>query len=106
MIVNAFQIDDALRLAPLDPEMVAEVCQETDARVWLDLQVAASEPAALEAWLDGLGVRDLPRRLCLEARDRSGFYPLKEEMFLVMPGLADTQGDCTRSYFPTRTSVR
>jgi magnesium transporter len=91
VIVNALQIDDTLRLAPLDPEMVAEACQETGARVWLDLQVAASEAAELEAWLDRLGVRDLSRRLCLEARDRPGFYPLKEEMFLVMPGLADTE---------------
>jgi Mg2+ and Co2+ transporter CorA len=87
MIINSFQIDDELQLTPLAPERAAQVVQNKDARVWIDVQTA--EPAEIEAWLDTLGIIGLPRRLCLEASDRSGFYPLKKEIFLVIPVLAN-----------------
>ena len=90
MMVNSFEISEALQLIPLAPEKVAEAHQKTDARIWLDLQI--SEPGELEEWLDKLRVEDLSRRLCLEAGDRSGFYPLKREIFLVIPVLAKTEG--------------
>jgi magnesium transporter len=64
-----------------------EACQREDARVWLDLQDL--ERGELEAWLDKLGFTGLTRRLCLEARDRPGFYPLKKEIFFVIPAMAD-----------------
>jgi magnesium transporter len=89
MIVKSYQINDALQLTPIDAEEVAETSQMTDARIWLDLH--AFEPSELEAWLDKLGVKDLSRRLCIEARDRPGFYPLKKEIFLVIPVLAGTE---------------
>jgi magnesium transporter len=89
MIVNSFHINDALQLTPLAPEQAAEMSQKADARIWLDVQDFG--PAELEEWLDTLGVNDLARRLCLEARDRSGFYPLKKEIFLVIPVLTDTE---------------
>ena len=40
--------------------------------------------------LGRLDVRGLIRRLCVEAGDRSGIYPLKREMLLVVPVLAQT----------------
>ena len=86
MIVNSFQIDDALRLKPVAPERVSETWQTTDARIWLDLQF--EDPGELDKWLDRLEVKGLARRLCLEAGDRPGFYPLKNELFLVIPVLA------------------
>ena len=86
MIARCRQIDDMLQLTSLDPEKAAEACQRTDARIWLDLE--ACEPSELEAWLDKLGVRDFSRKLCLEALDRSGFYPFKNEIFLVIRILA------------------
>ena len=89
MIVNSFEINDALQLTPLAPEQAAEASQKADARIWLDVQ--DFEPAELETLLDTLGIGDLSRQLCLEARNRSGFYPLKKEIFLVIPVLADTQ---------------
>ena len=89
MIVNSFQINDALQLTPFAPEKAAEAYQRTDARIWLDLQ--AFEPGELEEWLDKLGITGLSRQLCLEARDRSGFYPLKKEIFLVIPVLVGTK---------------
>jgi magnesium transporter len=89
MIVNSVQINATLQLTPLAAEQAAEASQTTDARIWFDMQNV--ESAELEVWLDTLGVRDLARRLCLEARDRAGFYPLKREIFLVIPVLANTE---------------
>jgi magnesium transporter len=88
MIVNSVQIDEAMQMTPVAPERAAEACQAADARVWIDLQ--AFEPDELEVWLDKLGVTGLSRRLCLEARDRPGFYPLKREVFLVIPVLTES----------------
>ena len=89
MTVNGFEIDDALELKPIDPETAVQALQSPDARIWLDLQVDA--PGELEEWLDRLDVGGLARRLCLEAGDRAGFYPLKREILLVMPVLAHTE---------------
>jgi len=86
MIVNSYQIDEKWQLVPFAPEEAAEMPQRPDARIWLDLH--AFEPGELEEWLEKLGVTGLSRRLCLEARDRPGFYPLKKEIFLVIPVLA------------------
>ena len=96
MLVNSFQISNELRLTPLAPERAAEVVQNKDTRIWLDVQTA--EPAEIEAWLDTLGIIGLPRRLCLEASDRSGYYPLKKEIFLVIPVLANIEGQPERDY--------
>jgi magnesium transporter len=89
MIANCLQIDEALKLTPMDPERAAEAIRRPDARVWLDLQ--GFEPEELDRWLAELGIEGLPRRLCIEARDRTGFYPLKEELFFVIPVLDETQ---------------
>ena len=96
MIINSFQINETSQLTPLAPEQAAEASQKADARIWLDLQ--DFEPDELEAWLDTLGIDDLSRRLCLEARDRAGFYPLKKEIFLVIPVLADTENKSDVDY--------
>jgi magnesium transporter len=90
MILKSIQIDQELRLTPFASDNAAEACRDPDARIWLDLQ--AFEPAELEEWLDALDLTGLPRRLSLESRDRPGFYPLKKEIFLVVPVLADAEG--------------
>jgi magnesium transporter len=90
MIVNSLQINDALQLKPIAPENVMDACQSNDARIWLDLQTAESNE--IEAWLNTLGITGLSRRLCCENRDRSGFYPLKKEIFFVIPVLTDLEG--------------
>jgi Mg2+ and Co2+ transporter CorA len=84
--VQCLQIDEALHLTPVAVENVVETCSRADARVWLDLQ--DFEPGELEEWLDKLGFTGLTRQLCLEARDRPGYYPLKKEIFFVIPFLA------------------
>jgi magnesium transporter len=85
VIVKCLQIDDALHLTPLTSENVVDACLRTDARVWLDLQ--DFERGELEEWLDKLGFTGLTRQLCLDARDRPGFYPLKKDIFFVIPFL-------------------
>jgi magnesium transporter len=90
VITSSFEIDDALHLIAIPPEHAVEASKREDARIWINLVDPA--PAELEEWLDQLAVKDLPRQLYLEARDRPGFYPLKREMFLVMPFLLDTEG--------------
>ena len=87
MVVHGLQIDDALQLTHFDLEQLEENLQRTDARVWLDLQ--DFEPGEIEGWLDRMNIIGLPRRLCLEVRDRPGFYPLKTEIIMVIPVLAD-----------------
>ncbi len=87
MIVQCIEIDDGLELAPIDTEAAVQAVQNPDARIWIDLQ--AGKTGELEAWLDRLAIGGLCRRLCLEARDRPGFYPFKREILLVMPVLAD-----------------
>ena len=105
MIANSYQIDDTLQLKQLEPDGAADAVQGTDARIWLDLQDFDS--AELEAWLDKLGVRDLPRQLCLEALERSGFYPLKNEIFLVIRILPDARdtGEADHLAFLCRENV-
>ena len=90
VIVKCLQIDEALHLTPLAVESAVEACRRTDARIWLELQ--DFERSELEEWLDRLDFTGLTRQLCLEARDRPGFYPLKREIFFVIPVMADTEG--------------
>jgi len=86
MIVNSFQIDEALQLKPLSLEELSEARTTADARIWIDLQ--GFEPSEFEDWLDKLEVKGLSRQLCLEARNRAGFYPLKNEILLIIPFLS------------------
>jgi len=86
MIINSFQIDEALQLKPLSLEELPEARTKADARIWVDLQ--GFEPGEFEDWLDKLEVKGLSRQLCLEARNRAGFYPLKNEILLIIPFLS------------------
>jgi len=91
MKARAFEIDPERRLIPISPDQVAEDCRKDNARIWLDLE--GDDPDERTVWLDRLAVRGLARRICLEAGDRAGFYPLNDELILVIPVLAKTQGE-------------
>lgn len=84
MDIKSYQITDELLLMPFPPERVMEASRDKDARIWIDLMT--SDSGELEEWLDRLEVKKLSRRLCLEARGRSAFYPLKDELLLIIPG--------------------
>ena len=86
MIINSFQIDETLQLKPLSIEELSEARTKADARIWIDLE--GFEPSEFEDWLDKLEIKTLSRQLCLEARNRAGFYPLKNEILLVIPFLS------------------
>jgi magnesium transporter len=88
MIVRAFEIDEALRLTPVTPERIEETARRPDARLWIDL--VDITPGELQEWLNKLSIEGFGRRLCLEAGDRPGFYPLKNLIFFVIPALVGT----------------
>ena len=83
MDIQSYQITDELRIEPLDTEQAMKLSRSGKAKIWLDIRT--SDPVDLEEWLELLDVKGLSRRLCLEARDRPAFYPLKEEILLVIP---------------------
>jgi magnesium transporter len=83
MMVKSFFLSESRELKPLDPQSIEEMCRASDARVWVDLQYSGL--TGLEEWLGRLGVKGLMRKICIEARDRSGLYPLKNELLLVIP---------------------
>ena len=83
MDIQSYQITDELRIEPLDTEQAVKLSRSRKAKIWLDIR--ASDPVDLEEWLERLEVRGLSRRLCLEARDRPAFYPIKDELLLVIP---------------------
>ena len=86
MIVNCFQISDELQLTPYDYENGVKAARNPDTCIWFDIQ--GFETGELEEKLVMLEVKGLARRLCLEARDRPGFYPMRKLTFLVIPVLA------------------
>ncbi len=84
MIDHCREITQELKLKPVPCAEVETLLESSgEARVWRDLQVANDDE--LEEKLDLLGVTGLSRRLCLEARNRPGFYPLKDEIVFVIP---------------------
>lgn len=96
MAINCFQVEETLRLTPLAPERAVAASRDPEARIWLDLHTV--DPAEVGAWLDRLAVAGLARQLCLEARDRPGFYPLKDETLLVIPSLSASAGSAEVDY--------
>lgn len=89
-MVNCFRISDTRQLTPCDFESAAQATRNVNSCVWIDIQDV--ETVELEEKLEKLDVKGLGRRLCLEARDRPGYYPISNLTFLVIPVLA-TAGD-------------
>lgn len=83
MIFNSFEINEALRLDRLSPEQTVDASQHPEARIWIDLHNGTI--GEVESWLDKLGTSELSGRLCVEACNRAGYYPLKREIVLVLP---------------------
>ncbi len=96
MVISCIQITDQSQLEMFPVTRLKEVMGLKDSQIWLDLQDA--EPDEIQQWLDRLGIHGLARRLCLEASDRPGFYPLKCEIIMVIPVLADSQNSHAEDY--------
>jgi len=86
MIVNCFQISKNLQLMPCDYQSAVKAPQNPERCTWIDMQGLNTEE--LEAYLDTLDVSGLAKKLCLEAYDRPGFYPMNTMTFMVIPVLA------------------
>lgn len=89
MIISSFQIDEKLQLISFAEEKVEEILRDSDARIWIDLEGFQKDDLA--QWLDKLNIQALTRRLCLESYEQAGFYPLKKEIFFVVPVLIQKQ---------------
>lgn len=83
MIVNSYQINDSLQLEPFPIEGTEFKAGNDDKKIWIDLTDPTAE--GIEKWLNSHGITGLTKQLCLEGRDRPGFYPLKNETLLVIP---------------------
>lgn len=108
---NCFQIGNERQLIPCDYEQALELARMPDAKVWIDVQ--GIETTELEGLLEKLEVKDLARRLCLDARERSGFYPLNAYIFMVIPVKAATERNveyiailCRKNFFLTLRALR
>jgi len=80
---RALKIDESLRLVPLDPDQAAEAVRDTGARIWFD--ISYQDDADLVNCLKAFDISELARRICLEMRGRSGFYPLNREVVFSIP---------------------
>jgi len=85
MIEHCREITEELKLKSVSCAEVETLLEESSdsARVWIDLQVADDDE--LDEKLELFEVTGLSRRLCMEARNRPGFYPLKNEIVFVIP---------------------
>lgn len=108
---SCFQIGNERQIIPCDYEKAVELARAPDAKVWIDVQ--GIETTELEGLLQRLEVKDLARRLCLDARERSGFYPLNAYIFLVIPVKAATERNveyiailCRKNFFLTLRAKR
>ncbi len=89
MVVNCYQISDTLQLKPCEYDSAVKALQKQDTHIWIDIQGA--ERAELEENMDMLGVQGLARKLCLQAKDRPGFYPTSNLTFLILPILSTAE---------------
>ena len=58
-----------------DYESAVEDVKKQDSTLWIDVQ--GFEKEILEKKLDDLEIIGMAKRLCLDAHDRQGFYPMK-----------------------------
>jgi len=84
MIENCREITQDLKLKLVSCAEVETLLESSgEVRAWRDLQVSNDDE--LGAKLELLGVTGLSRRICMEARNRPGFYPLKDQIVFVIP---------------------
>jgi magnesium transporter len=96
VVVHGFEIRKELQLTSVAPERAVKMTRDPDARIWIDLQ--ASQAGELDMWLERLQVRELTRRICLEAGGRAGFYPLRREILMLIPVHTATDGKRDLAY--------
>ena len=86
MKINCHKISSDLHMSVCDYESAVEDVKKQDSTLWIDVQ--GFEKEILEKKLDDLEIIGMAKRLCLDAHDRQGFYPMNKLTFLVVPVLA------------------
>jgi len=86
MKINCHKISSDLHMSVCDYESAVEYVKKQDSTFWIDVQ--GFEKEILEKKLDDLEIIGMAKRLCLDAHDRQGFYPMNKLTFLVVPVLA------------------
>ena len=95
-VIRCVRIGDDLELQSCTPEEAVGAIRDPDSRIWIDLCDAGSDE--FQTWLDRLEVSGLMRELCLTANGRSGIYPLKQEILLVLPVLTESTGQSNAEF--------
>jgi Mg2+ and Co2+ transporter CorA len=88
MRVECFHLGDDLQLLRCDYENAFKATGALNDRMWVDVQ--GVETDALDQILDRFGITGLAGRLCREAGERPGVYPMKGVTFIVIPVQAAT----------------
>lgn len=86
MQINCHKISTDLHMTLSDYESAVENVKKQDSTMWIDVQ--GFEKDILEKNLRDLEISGMAKRLCLDVRDRQGFYPMNKLTFLVIPVLA------------------
>lgn len=84
MNINCLEIDEQLNLRPYPADLAVAAAKNGDTAVWLNLGDCQAEED-IGKWLDDLSVSALSRHLLTTPHNRSGFYPLKNELLFVTP---------------------
>jgi len=89
LAIITYIIDEDRRLQ-LTPSEEAARLLDNDVPLWVDIEGAGIETRS--EWMTKLSLHGLTRRLCLDASDHPGFYPLQSEIVLVLPVLNGASG--------------
>ena len=83
-----YKLNDKLELTLCDYIIATESIKKEDSITWIDIQ--GFEKDLLEKKLDDFNITGLAKKLCLDAYNRQGFYPMNKLTFLVFPVLASS----------------
>lgn len=86
--VHAFSITESREVVPLEADALRS--GERPERLWIDLK--GRDPVELAGWLQDLGIEGLARKLCLGSGEQSGYFPLRNEILLLLPVMVEREG--------------
>ena len=88
MKIECYKIGSDFQLTLCGYEAAVENNKKQDSVLWIDVQ--GFEKDLLEKKLDDFKITGLAKKLCLDAHNRQGFYPMNKLTFMVFPVLASS----------------
>ena len=88
MKIYCYKICDDLKLQSVEYDNAINELKSAESKIWIDVQGIENEN--LEKKLDEIEITGMSKRLCLEANNRQGFYPMNNLTFFVIPVLASS----------------